>query len=453
MLDSRTVGSPDSRFGFTPDMKTRLFLLLLASAPLAVAQTPDQAQSAPLTGPTILSRTELDVPPEVATGRAGNYFNFMIYGDYTYNSYEPFTGTSTSSVGLSGYDGGIGLNLLHYLRDGALTVNYTGGYRGYSGLNDDPADNIIQNFSLGFNKQISKHVLFSFHQIASIYPGGWLPQQISTPSSVIGVNNIAARSETIASSVTVTLLQTRRLSWVIGGDFFDLTYKPSTQIGSVGADGNFGFNYRLTRKTTFGATAIGQYYSFRGANGSTASEGANVSLSHLFSPRVQAGLTAGVQRSSYSALSAQIIGNTLLISNGQHTAYNPTFSGRLSVVRKRVTFSLLGGQSAGGGGNGQYLASKVINGSGSFSYVATRSWSFSLGGGYQLFTSLAGGPATPSEFGSAGVNYKLTAHFGFRATGSYSKYSTIGTYAGNSYYNAMVGIIYTSADRPVASIF
>src|SRR5271170_3121617 len=127
-------------------MKIRFLGLLFVSASLAFAQTPDQAQAADA-GPTILSRAEIVAPLEAATGRGGDYFNLSAYGDFTYNSYEPFATYVGTVSGLEGFDAGVGVNLLHYYRTGVLSLDYSGGYRGYPGLKIDPVDNIIQNLS------------------------------------------------------------------------------------------------------------------------------------------------------------------------------------------------------------------------------------------------------------------------------------------------------------------
>jgi hypothetical protein len=434
-------------------MKILFLALVFVLGSLAFAQTPDQAQSQDV-GPTILSPSELELPPEVGTrtGRGGDYFNFFAYGDFIYNSNEPFTTTPGANASSEGYDGGVGVDLLHYFRTGLVSLNYNGGYRGYSDLHDDPTDNIVQNLTFSFNKQFSRHFLFTFRQNAGWNPGGWIPQEIVTSTSETALNPVAIRSQSLGSSVGVTIQQTRRLSWDVRGDFFDLTYKPSVNVGFIASDASFGVNYRITRKATLGASASYQYYSYSQSHGNASSDAAYVSLSYLFSPRMQLGLSGGASRSSFDSESAEIIGSTLFIFIGRETHYSPFASARFAVAAKHATFSASAGESVNGG-NGTYLASTIIYVSGSFSYVPTRRLSLSVGGGYQRLASLNTGPITPDEYVASSASYKLARHLGIRATAYFTSYNGVGTYQGNSYFNTTVGIIYTSADRPLASIF
>jgi len=432
-------------------MKTCFWALLFVWAPLASSQTPDQAQSSDA-GPTILSRSELEVPPEAATGRRGDYFNFFAYGDFTYNSYEPFAVASGANAGNEGYDAGIGVSLLHYFQTGVISVNYTGGYRGYSGLNSDPASNIVQNLSLGFNKQLGRHLMFTFRESGGWTPGGWIPQAVTTPEFALGLNLIAVRTETSLTSVGLIYQQTRRLSWQIGGDFTEIRYKPSINVGDFGGDASFGMSYRFTKRTTLGATATYQYFSFLQSHGSSTSDGVYLSLSHLFGRRIEAGVSGGALRTNFESTSAEVFGSILLIYTGRVTTYSPFASGRLSLSLRKASVSFAGGETVSAG-NGIFLTSKMIYAGANVYYAATRKWSFGVGGGYQRLVSIGGGTTGPGEYAYGSADYKLTRHFGLRASGNYTTYETVTVYQGNSYYNAALGIFFTSADRPLPTIF
>jgi hypothetical protein len=451
MLDSHAIGSPHFRFGVPRSMKIRFLVLMFVWASLASSQTADQGQAADA-GPTILSRGELEIPPEAATGRLGSYFNFFAYGDFTYNSYEPFSLPGVTAGG-EGFDAGVGLNLFHYFQSGAISLNYNGSYRDYPGYNIDPVDNVIQNLSLGINKHLTRHILLTFGETASINPGGWIPQPVTTPQFQLGLNLIAIRNETSLTSAGLSFQQTRRLSWQVGGDFFELRYVPSVDnIGSFGGDASVGLSYRFTKKTSLSATATYQSYSFLHSHGSSTSDSAYLSLSHSFSPLIQVGVSGGALRTTFDEASAQVIGQILLISTGRISTYSPYVSGRFSISRKRVSLSLGGGETVSAG-NGIYLTSKIIYAGGFLSYSPGQKWSFALGGGYQRLASIGGGVTAPDEYATGSANYKLTRHFGVRASGSYTTYDTITTFPGNSYYNLSLGIIFTSADRPVIGIF
>lgn len=432
-------------------MKIRFLGLLLVSASLAVAQTPDQAQATDA-GPTILSRSEIVAPLEAATGKGGDYFNFFAYGDFTYNSYEPFATYVGAASGLEGYDAGLGVNLLHYYRTGVLSLDYSGGYRGYPGLNIDPADNIIQNLSLTLNQQLSRHVTFTVNENAGWNPGGWFPQVVVTPESSLALNLAAIRYESSLTSVGLSYQQTKRLSWQVGGAYSVLIYKPSSNINSSVAQASVGVNYRITRKTTVGASTNYQYFSFLQLHGSSTTNGAYLSLSHQFGPRVEIGVSGGAVRSTYGEASSQVGGSNVSAVAGSVTTYVPFLSGRFSITRRRTSFTLSGGETVSAG-NGIFLTSRMIYASGGVSYVAGRKWSFGLGGGYQRIVSIAGGPSEPVNFVNGSVDYKLARHVGVRASGSYSSYEAISAVQGHSYYNFIVGFFFTSADRPLARIF
>jgi hypothetical protein len=433
-------------------MKIYFLALLFVWAPLASSQTPDQAQSSDA-GPTILSRSELEVPAETPTGLRGDYFNFFAYGDFTYNSYEPFATIAGESAGKEGYDAGVGVNLLHYYQTGVLSLNYTGGYRGYSGLNSDPASNILQNLSLGFNKLLTRHLTFTFRETGSWTPGGWIPQPVTTPEFALGLNLIAVRTETSLTSVGLIYQLSRRLSLQVGGDFSEIRYKPSIDYtGFFGGDASLGLNYRFTKRTTLSATANYQYFSFLQSRGTSSTDGAYLSLSHLFGTRIEAGVSGGALRTTFESTSAQVFGSTLLIYSCRATTYSPFASGRFSISGRKTSFGLSGGETVSAG-NGIFLTSKMIYLTGSFYYAATRKWSFGLNGGYQRLVSIGGGTTGPGEYVSGSADYKLTRHFGIRAAGNYTTYETVTVFKGNSYYNATLGFFFTSADRPLSAIF
>jgi hypothetical protein len=431
-------------------MKIHFLVLMFVWASLVLAQTADQGQ-APDAGPTILTRGELQIPPEAATGMRGDYFNFSAFADFTYNSYEPFATYVGAVSGIEGFDAGLGVSLLHYFPSGAISLNYTGGYREYPGLNTDPVNNIIQNLNLGFNKQFNRRLLFTFGENAGWNPGGWIPHPVITPEFALGLNLVAVRYESSLTSVGLSYLQTKRLSWQFGGDFSELRYVPTSNFGSFGAMMSAGLNYRLTKRTTVGATASYQYFSFLQLHGTSQSDGAYLSLSHQFGPRIEVGVSGGALRTSYGAGSADVVGSTPL-TGGSHAIYSPFASGRLSISRKRVSFGLSGGEAVSAG-NGIFLTSKMIYAGGGLTYAATRKWSFGLSGGYQRFVSINGGASSPDEYASGSIDYKLSHHIGVRASGSYTSYETITIYQGHSYYNIIAGVFFTSADRPLSSIF
>jgi hypothetical protein len=450
MLDSYIDGSPDFRFGIVGFMRLLTLALLCFSASIvACAQTPQQPEPID-NGPTILSRSEMEVPPEVATGRGGDYFNFFAFGDFTYNSYEPFN--PGAGTGFEGYDAGLGLDLLHYYRSGVVSLDYTGGYRGYPGFNSDPVNNIIQNLSLAWNAQLSRHVLFTVRELAGWNPGGWIPQVVITPEFALGLNLIAIRNESSLTSAGLSIQQTRRLSWQLGGDFYELRFVPSSNnIGSYSEDATAGINYRVSKRTTIGANALYQHFSFLQSRGTTSTQGGFASLQHSFGPRIELGVSGGAMRTSYDESSAQVFGIVLPVSNPRPTLV-PFASARLSIARRHTTFSLSGGETVSPG-NGVFLTSRLIYAGAGFSYVATRRWSFSAGGGYQRYISIAGGPSAPDGYVSGSTDYKVDRHFGIRASASYTRFDTITVYPGNQFYNLSIGVIFTTADRPVASIF
>src|SRR5208283_7677 len=118
-------------------MRLCVCLLFITAAALAQAQNPGAPEQDDV-GPTILSRTDMQVPAAVAGEKAGNHFDYFLFSDGIFSTgvQQYNQAPTTAAYGdTAGFDVGGGLDLYHEFRRGSISLAYGGSWHEYTNSN------------------------------------------------------------------------------------------------------------------------------------------------------------------------------------------------------------------------------------------------------------------------------------------------------------------------------
>ncbi len=340
-----------------------------------------------------------------------DFVNVYVYGNGVFDSRVPVYNSAnqqTFGSGL-GWEAGGGVTLSHTFHDGGITLNYRGAYRDYQSAGFSGGQQ--QSLSLGYNKRLNRHWTFGIDVSGAILSyGSTFYSASSVASSTVG-NGLSTQTRFVDGSLNLTYAQTRRLSYVFTGNYFFSDYNYKNAIGTRGVGGAASVLYRLTARTTVGASYSRTYFSYSQHAGTSTIDGESLTLSHQFPQHWQIDLSGGVNR-SHSAGTISI--PVLLNLNGQpvvgyytgpysRTVYSPAFQGVLTHSFRHSSLSAAGGQSILAG-NGLYLTSRNQFGNVSFSY-STRHTNLSFGGNYTRLQSVSNTVSQAYSYSGASAAY------------------------------------------------
>jgi hypothetical protein len=435
-------------------MKFFRLALVALFAPAAWSQNSGTAATQEQAGPTILSRADMELPPDGTTeNHGGNYTNFFLFARGFYDtSAANYSGGSFGGYGAgSGWDAGGGVNLTHYFEHGIVALAYSGGYRDFTSNGNYSSG--YQNLSFSFNQRLNKRWTLALRQSIQILPRG----VVSAPpefgiSGPIGFNSAASQQQFFVTSASLVYQQTKRLSYEFGGDFFYAAYHPAAYFDSHGFGGTASINYRKTSRTTLGMGYTYNYFGYSGDFGRSNTNTLYGSLSQIISPKVQFGLSLGGSRTQFGE--DFNLGGGLGLYHYERVSYAPFVNARLSRTQRNysITIFLVNGVNAG---NGTYSTSKALNFGAGFQYSLNRKFGLGAQAGYSRFTSIAG-PIT-TAYGSDGygfitgtLSYKFAKHVGATLGLSYTgSNGDKAVYATNNFFTITAGFTFTTEDRPV----
>ncbi len=360
-----------------------IFLLCIAAATLAAQDQDTDSDSGNTTRRISAASQFFD----------HDFVNFYVYGNGVWDTRVPVfnsLGDVTYGSGL-GWEAGGGVTGTHTFKDGGITINYRGAYRDYQTAGSTSGQQ--QSLSLAYSKRLNRHWTFGATASAAILGYGTSYFSESSLASTTPGNSISTNSRFADLGLSLTYNQTRRLGYVFSGSFLYNSYPEA--VSTRGVSGSASALYRLTAKTTIGASYSRTYFSYSRHEGTSSIDAGSLTLSHRFPDHWQIDLSAGVNH-SHSVGTAEIPvsfvfqGETLVgyyLGPYSRTLYSPAFQGVLSHSFRRSSLSVSGGQSIMAG-NGLYLASKDQFANGSFSY-STRHSNFSLGANYTRLNSVA----------------------------------------------------------------
>jgi len=213
--------------------------------------------------------TNRSIPSMVGQLFDQDFVNFYVFGNANYDNRIPLQSSSiTNQFGAWGYTVGGGVTLARRLHDGDLSLSYRGDYRDY--FNSSYGSGTDQNLSLLYDKRLSRRWTVSIPVSAGILLYGSGGYSFATGAgSLVSPNSLSPETRFVQTGVNLTYQQTKRLSYVFGGTYFLNNYNYSAAIGSTGVSGSGSVMYRLTGRTTLGATYSHSYYHYTQNAGQT----------------------------------------------------------------------------------------------------------------------------------------------------------------------------------------
>ena len=346
-----------------------------------------------------------------------DFVNVFAFANGVWDSRVPIFNPNSNVEGFNsglGWEAGGGLIMTHTFKDGGITINYRGSYRDYQSAGSNGGQQ--QTLTLAYDKRLNRHWSFGTNISGAILTYGTSYYSASSIASFTAGNPNATESRFVNAGVSLTYEQTRRLSYVFTGSFLLNSYnsKTGTAVDARGGSGGASALYRLTARTTIGATYSRTYFAYSQNAGTSNIDMAALTLSHRFPDHWQIDLSAGVNHVKSSGTITipitLLFGTTVLTGyeTGPYnrTIYTPVFQGVLTHTFRRSSASVSGGQSVMSG-NGLFLTSRdqFVNGAFSFS---TRRTNVSFGGNWARLDSLANSISQAYTYygasGSVGVN-------------------------------------------------
>lgn len=363
-----------------------------------------------------------------------DFVNYFVFGNGIYDTRVPVLQSSQTSGGF-GYEVGGGVTAAHRFRDGNFSISYRGDYRGYfnSGYNRGTDQSLL----LSYDKRLGRRWVFSTSASGGIlqYGGGFYSATPSPGNSVVA-NPFSAQTRFVYASVSFSYQQTRRLSYVFGGNFNLNNYNYAGALGSVGGSGSVSLLYRTTVRTTVGGTYSRTYYKYTQGAGQTTIDGYSLTVSHTFRDHWLATINAGVSRVHSSgtitvplaALFGGQLVNGFVTGPYDRVSLTPSFQGSLTRGWRHASASVSAGQGILPG-NGTFLTSRNQFLNGVYSYSTRRS-NISFGGGYFRLESISNTVSQSYSSGTMTVSYGYTIrpHLAANLRYDYIHYGGLGTF-------------------------
>ncbi len=419
------------------------------------------AQISDYLGPGILSRGAGDIGT-----RSGQDVDLRLFGTVNGiydNGLQPYSvdgnGQLVTVNGLYGVETSVGAYGVHMFRHAKLGLDYKGIYRHYS--QNSFFDGTDHTLSLGYTVQKSRRLVFDMRQMAGTVSQGTpfgavapIGDSVVTPSSVLFDN----RMNYLQSGLDVNYRLTERITLTAGGDGFGVWRKATGLIGMQGYELHGSIQRRLTKRTTVAANYQHAHYDFPKAFGESDINSFTgtfaTQLGQFWTLKLEAGAyvaeVQGLQRVSLDPEIAALLGVDSSLQTFYQKGIFPQVNASLARKFHRANLSFQY-QNGSTGGNGVYLTSRQDSGIASFSYTASRKWSFSINGGYYRLQGIGQNLQPYSQImGGSGLTYSLTHALQLLARYDYRHQEIVqGVFRQNS-YRATIGISFSPADIPLA---
>ena len=414
-------------------------------------------------GPAILARgqapaamdaTQIDFRPFVT-----------VAGTYTVGLNGVSVDTNGAPVNDATYGVSIsfGVSGLHSWKHTKVGLNYFGSFSHYAkGFYDGISS---QSLQLSLTHQLSRHAVLSLNGSAVLYGSNQaiptLPQtlQFDPGTTYVPTNDFFDnRTFTLSVQPSLAIQRSRRLSFVVGGDWFLTRRRSSALYGATGDGAHADIQYRASRRTTVGVMYSYIHYTFTGISGGTDAHTVGGTYSVILSRSTEFSATAGI--SKYENVFVEIvpidpaIAAVIGISSAQRVSYlaaiTPNVNARLSKTVPRGTIFL---EAAHGinPGNGLFLTSTATNIGGGYSYTGLRRWALSAGANYNHSTSQGN---VLGQYGSYSANASASRQVARMTHGVLSfnarKYDSADFKNYNKWaYEVSLGLSFAPGDIPV----
>jgi len=386
-----------------------------------------------------------------------NFVNYTLFANVVLDTnLATLQGAQTVNGTGVGWSAGGGVTASHLTRNTAFSLSYRGDYRRYgtSGYGSGTDQNLALSYSVRLGRRWSTSI--NANGGILLYGGGFYSIGPNSATSV-STNPLSPETRFLSTGINFTYQQTRRLSYVFGGQFFLNDYNYAGGLDSRGASGLLSVVYRLTGKTSLAGTYSHGYYTYSQGVGSSTLDGGTLTLSHTFGGHWQAAVTAGVNRTHTSGnitLPVSIILGQQTVNGYVTGPYDtvslvPSFQGSLTHYQRHSAFSVSGGQGVSPG-NGVFLASRSQFLSATYSYSTRRS-NISFGASYNRLSSVANSISQTYSSGnlSASYSYVLRRHLSADFRYDLISYGGLLSYGGVTEHRLSAGLSLSSKSIPL----
>jgi hypothetical protein len=415
-------------------------------------------------GPAILSRGE------APTAMAAPEIKFRPFVEFTAGYQTGLSGVAVTDTqgdlpNLTSYTLALtwGVSGSHNWKHTKLGLDYRGSLTDYR--QQSSFDAISQSLLLGVTQQLSRHVSLSVRESAGIFTRafglGGLSQTVPfdpSQSYIPTTDFFDNRTYYFTSQVDLKIQKTARLSFDLGGDAFLTRYRATGLIGTTGLAARGNVQYRLSRRTTIGASYDFQHFSYSGQFGDAEVHTFAGTFARALAAKTEISGSFGVSRIEQKSLIdvpidptiAALLGISSTTEIAHFISWIPSGSVRLSRgFRQGVAY--VGVSRGVTPGNGLFTTSKDTSGTAGYTYTGLRRWSFSAVGQYNRAQSVGNVNGDYSNSGggfSASRSIARSVHmvFGFN----------INSYSSSSFqnYNRVTeevhfGVGFTPGDVPL----
>src|SRR4051794_4150017 len=430
-------------------VKIRVLVLLSIGAASVVAQEGPQMDNPINLNPVTLASQFFE---------HNNYFNYFALVNGIYDSYAPTINSSgqQENNGGFGYSVGGGLSGYHTFRKATFAINYSGTYRNYN----TPlfANGTDQNLATSYSRRLTRRWSLGLSGNAGtvLYGTGYLGTASQGPNAV-ATNPFSANTRYASAGVSLAYQQSRRLSYVISGNFFLQRYSNVNAIGATGGSGNIAVNYRVTARTTISAGYGASGFTYQHGSGDSRLNSISGSVFHQFPNHWFVSFSGGITHSNISGfISIPVstltgnVGAGGYVTGQYNTSSNfPAFSGTVIRAFRLFQLSASGGQSIISG-NGYYLASRNQFLNGMYSKSFRRS-NISFGGNWYRLKSAANTVAYTYSAGGFGASYgyQLMRYVGSNFRYDYVRYGNLTPYPAIVDNRLSFGFTFSSRSVPI----
>lgn len=446
--------------------KSRLPDYARLSLVFALAALPAFAQYA---GPAILSRG--DAPASMSTSQVDFRPFVNIAGAYTTGLsglVSNSQGTTLGNVSSAGALLSFGVSGMRSWKHTKVGLDYIGSITRYASATYGNYDN--QSFLLSVTHQFSAHTLFTLRENGSLFsqplisPG--LPQTVTfDPASTYNPTTDFYDTRTIFASsyAGFTFQKSTRLSFNLSG-LGSLADRQGVGLYSAtGAGANGDVQYRLTRRTTVGATYGYSHFVYHGTFNATDIHTGAGTLAIQLSRSLEFTGFGGFARAEakfhqnvplnlnlLTPDQAAQIGVPFATDTNDSIVFHPTYNARLARSFQRGVAFLSSGYTVTPG-NGLFLASTALSASAGCNYSGLRFWSFGATASYLRANSISNviGPYG-DDAGTLSASRQLArfVHLTFNASAIQYRSSSFAGY-NRLTYSANLGMAFSPGSIPL----
>jgi len=356
-----------------------------------------------------------------------------------------------------------GISGRHSWRHTRVGLDYRGSTSYYA--QSSGYDSIDQSLLLGLTQQVSRHTVLVLHTSAGIFTRDFgfngIPQTVPfdpTTANIPTTDFLDNRTMYLNSTADVILQKSARLSFDLGGTGSIVRRHSEALGGTTSANAHGDVQYRVSRRTTIGASYNYYHFDFTHILGGTDIHGVTGTFAFRLTRWVELTGYAGFDRAESKFIQAVPINPVIVallgISQGTkvvHTIdYVPNASGRLSRTFQRGVAYVSGGHTVVPG-NGLFLTSYITAILGGYNYTGLRRWSLSTEVSFSRSNSIGNILGTYSNIsGSLSASRQLLPSIHLIARYSARQYSSPDFANYNRLvHEARLGLGWTPGDVPL----